>query len=751
MKEAYLYEKLENKKVRCQTCSHRCLILPGKRGICGTRENIEGKLYSLIYGKAIAQHLDPIEKKPLFHFLPGSFSLSVATVGCCFRCAWCFPPETVIPTEGGIMTLEEIFNQGKFLQEREDGEVRKIEEIKTFSHQGAKRKILHAFKRNYEGEMIFIKPGYTPEIQVTPHHPFYITRNPKYGKVQKVYAKNLTTSDYLIVPKIYSFSQSITLDLYTILNNYEVYSQVKARKIRINPEMLQKRRNKPLFVNNEIRFKTEKSPYLNRFLPLNRDLAYLLGFYCAEGWVRKCKNRPNSYTLLFAFKKRGWKTLREIKDLIKKNFRLSSRINLYRTTLQLSLGKTSLALLFKHLCGTGVKDKKVPEEIFQAKKEIVKAFLEGYLKGDGYKNTQGEWVINTVSKKLATGIYWLWLKMGYLPRFYIWKSPKTTRIESRSVNQSYLYYVKVWTGSRKKYSRFYENKNYYFLPILEIKRRKYKGFVYNIEVEKDHSYLANFISVGNCQNWEISQQPKPDKPIEGFDLSPSQIVKDAKAQGVQSISYTYTEPSIFLEYALETMKLAKKNNLLNNWVSDGYMTPESLDLISPFLDAINVDLKAFKEETYEKYIGGRLKPVLDNLKEIYRRGIHLEITTLVIPTINDSEEELRQIARFIKNELGKKVPWHISRFFPAYKMLSLPPTLIETLEKAYEIGKEEGLDFVYLGNVFDPKRESTYCPKCGIMIIERSGYEIKVKRENLKVENNRGFCQKCGEDLNVLI
>jgi pyruvate formate lyase activating enzyme len=334
MKESYLYEKLTDKRVRCNTCSQRCLILPGKRGICGTRENINGKLYSLVYGKAIAEHVDPIEKKPLFHFLPGSFSLSIATVGCCFRCSW-------------------------------------------------------------------------------------------------------------------------------------------------------------------------------------------------------------------------------------------------------------------------------------------------------------------------------------------------------------------------------------------------------------------------CQNYEISQAPKPDKPIEGFDLPPEKIVKDAKAQGCQSISYTYTEPSIFLEYALDTMKLAKKEGLLNNWVSDGYMTHESLDLIAPYLDAINVDLKAFKEETYQKYIGGRLQPVLDNLKEIYARKIHLEITTLVIPGVNDSEKELTQIAQFIKDELGPEIPWHISRFFPAYKMLDVPPTPIETLEKAYEIGKKVGLKFVYLGNVSDPKKESTYCPKCGEPVIERIGYQVNIK--NLK----NGKCGKCGEDLNI--
>lgn len=250
-----------------------------------------------------------------------------------------------------------------------------------------------------------------------------------------------------------------------------------------------------------------------------------------------------------------------------------------------------------------------------------------------------------------------------------------------------------------------------------------------------------------CQNWEISQAPKPDKPIEGFGLLPEQIVKDAKKQGCQSISYTYTEPAIFLEYALDTMKLAKKEGLYNNWVSDGYSSKEAIDLVAAYLDAINVDLKAFSEETYQKYTGGRLKAVLDSLKRFYQKGIHLEITTLIIPGINDSEKEIESIAKFIISELDQRVPWHLSRFFPAYKMIDRPPTPIETLNKAYQIGKELGLKFVYLGNVYDPEKESTFCPNCRALAIERIGYNTSIK--GLRVKGKKGYCKNCGEDLNL--
>lgn len=223
------------------------------------------------------------------------------------------------------------------------------------------------------------------------------------------------------------------------------------------------------------------------------------------------------------------------------------------------------------------------------------------------------------------------------------------------------------------------------------------------------TYSLSIATVGcnfrclHCQNWEISQASKDPKleyrlEILGKDWPPEKLVKEALKTGCESISYTYTEPTIFLEYALDTMKLAHKNKLLNNWVSNGYMSSETLKLIAPYLDAINIDLKYFSEKSYQKESGAHLQPILDNLKEIYKRKIHLEITTLVIPTLNDSEKELRKIAQFIAS-IDKNIPWHISRFFPAYKMTDLPPTPPETLIKAEQIGKKAGLKNVYLGNV----------------------------------------------------
>jgi len=205
-----------------------------------------------------------------------------------------------------------------------------------------------------------------------------------------------------------------------------------------------------------------------------------------------------------------------------------------------------------------------------------------------------------------------------------------------------------------------------------------------------------------CQNWEISQTNKSDlSVIEKISLkvSPKEMVARAKKENCPSISYTYTEPTIFFEYALNTMKLAHKAGFKNIWVSNGYFTKKAFRQFEPYLDAINIDLKGFSNRNYLKYCGARLRPVLNNLKRIKKvKHIHLEITTLIITGVNDDEKQLKQIADFIAS-LDKNIPWHLSRFFPCYKMTDTPPTPISTLKKAQKIGQKTGLKYVYLGNI----------------------------------------------------
>jgi len=266
------------------------------------------------------------------------------------------------------------------------------------------------------------------------------------------------------------------------------------------------------------------------------------------------------------------------------------------------------------------------------------------------------------------------------------------------------------------------------------------------------SYSLSIATVGcnfackSCQNWDISQAPKPDKPVLGDDLPPEEIVKIALKNNLPSISYTYTEPGIYSEYALDTMKLAKKEGLKNNWVTNGFLSKELLELISPYLDAANVDLKGFTEEFYQKNCGGRLQPVLNTLIQMKKKKIWVEVTTLVIPTLSDSEKMFRDIAKFIKEALGPETPWHVSQFCGAisWKLQDIPDTPVETLEKAWKIGKKAGLKYVYMGNVPGHQAENTYCPKCGNLAINRVNYMIHRYDKN-------GKCSKCGADLNLII
>jgi len=241
----------------------------------------------------------------------------------------------------------------------------------------------------------------------------------------------------------------------------------------------------------------------------------------------------------------------------------------------------------------------------------------------------------------------------------------------------------------------------------------------------------------NCQNYDISQMPKERGTIVGEDVSPEEIVSAAKRNNCESIAYTYTEPTIFYEYAYDTAKLAKKEGIKNVFVTNGYITPEALKEISPYLDAANIDLKSFSDEFYRKRCGARLQPVLDSIRLYKSLGIWTEITTLIIPTLNDSEEELRKIAEFI-SEVGEDTPWHISQFYPTYKLIDQPRTPVATLRKARQIGLESGLKYVYEGNVPGENGENTYCPNCGKMLIHRFGYHI---HEN-KIKNST--CTYCG-------
>jgi pyruvate formate lyase activating enzyme len=243
-----------------------------------------------------------------------------------------------------------------------------------------------------------------------------------------------------------------------------------------------------------------------------------------------------------------------------------------------------------------------------------------------------------------------------------------------------------------------------------------------------------------CQNAEIAHGPKGRPTLPGYELSPQDAVAQAYARGCPSLSYTYTEPTIFMEYALDTGRAAMEQGLLNIFVSNGFMTAEAREECAPVVDAINVDLKSYDDDFYRNVCGGRLKPVLETIEDFWAKGVWVEVTTMLIPGHNDDDPQLTAIARFLKG-VAPELPWHVSAFRPAHRMMDTAPTSERALLRAREIGRAEGLHYVYIGNVRGEDFGSTFCHSCGSLLVDRKGFVAKL--EGL----DHGACAHCREPL----
>ncbi len=245
----------------------------------------------------------------------------------------------------------------------------------------------------------------------------------------------------------------------------------------------------------------------------------------------------------------------------------------------------------------------------------------------------------------------------------------------------------------------------------------------------------------HCQNWEISQAGMEFPYIK--EMSPEEVMNIAK--NYEGIAWTYNEPTIWHEFTVDVSKRAKKEGLYIVYVTNGYINEEPFKEIAQYLDAMNIDVKAFNDEFYRKITGARLQPVLDTVERAHRMGIHVELTYLIIPTLNDNPEEIRRFVEWVYG-ISPEIPVHFSRFFPMYKLTDKPPTPIKTLHNAYKIAKDVGLEYVYLGNTWEPEYESTYCPNCGNLLIERVYYNTRIVGLT-----KDGKCNRCGKKINIVL
>jgi pyruvate formate lyase activating enzyme len=769
-----LTESLDNNALRCYACGHRCLINQGKRGICKVRFNEQGRLLvPTNYVAALA--CDPTEKKPFFHALPGSDTLTFGMLGCDLHCAYCFTGDTVVVTDRGTMMFADIFASAARVERQPDAEIGYYENLRAVAASGKFRRVCGVFKHEYHGRLAVIRPYYLPELRCTPEHRIYAT-NDIGMEPQPIPAQRLTDKHYLAIPRHYDFSSVQVIDTAAELSDHQITYRVPweltatvrqsiveatargetSREIgarlgkdasyirHVRSKMARGRAQDArtrgaLVEDGYLRFPNEHRPGIPTAISLDEDFARLLGFYCAEGSVCSDKKRPNSHTLNFSFSRGEAHLVAEVRDLLHKCMGVKSARVERTTTLAVAVNKSSAALLFKSLAGSRSTQKRVPTPLFDAHRSVVRAFLDAYVAGDGHVYANGKVGVTTVSRDLAYGIAWLVLKLGYLPSIYDAPMTEDGFIEGRAVKRSPHQYTVVWYDGASIKRRVVETEKFYLVPLREVSFVEYEGDVYNIEVEEEHNYLAGFFLVSNCQNFLTSQALRDEAAgVAPQIVSSDRLISLAKAYGARMVGSSYNEPLITAEWAVEVFRKAKAEGFKTAFISNGNATPQVLDYLRPWTDCYKIDLKSMSGRNYRQ-LGGVVENILETVKMVHERGFWEEIVTLVIPGFNDSEEELRRAADFIAS-VSPDIPWHVTAFHQDYNMTENANTSAEQLIKACEIGRAAGLRYIYAGNL--PGRvgrwENTYCPACDELLIERYGYMIR----KMSV-TPAGACPKC--------
>jgi pyruvate formate lyase activating enzyme len=494
---------LADGRVQCDVCPRACRLHEGQRGLCFVRGAEQGRIKLFSYGRSSGFCIDPIEKKPLNHFLPGTSVLSFGTAGCNLACKFCFAPNTLIATAQGMRGIADLFESCEEKVSRDDGRIGLPASLQVWTRAAKPARVDKVFAHPYSGELLSLKAACCPPILLTPNHKVFAADRSDPDDVRSIAAGKLSRDHYLVVPKGQALD-SLAID---------------------------------------------------------------------------------------------------------------------------------------------------------------------------------------VAGTLDTG-------------------------------QAFL------------------------VPVLHSERIPYDGMVYNLEVDDpDHSYLAPFLAVSNCQNWDMSKSREMDTLADS--ATPEDLASAAERLACSSIAFTYNDPVVFMEYAIDTAQCCRERGIRSVAVTAGYMCAEPRAEFYRYMDAANVDLKAFSENFYYKICGGSLAPVLETLEYLKRETqVWFEITTLLIPGENDSDREIDEMTQWIAQKLGPDVPLHFTAFHPDWKMLDRPPTPPATLTRARHIALANGLHYVYTGNVHDRDGGSTYCPGCGVRLIERDWYQLGAWRLTAS-----GACARCGTQI----
>ena len=606
---------------------------------------------------------------------------------CNLRCVFCLPPETRVTTDNGLVPIEKIFAAGR---ETDRPEVRRLDgSVRVATREGRWTPVAKAYRHRYSGELIRLKPYCCPPITLTPNHRLLVASKDGPTTVMRVEARALTKDHRLIIAAPEPLSEQITLEVAEILGEYEIERKLEPRRfpaeelvVLFGQRKLRGRwhrgdfgpredatiaANELVIENGRVRFQTERRPGIPLRLPLDERLAWLLGLYCAEGCVTSDPNRPNSHHVVFSLGHGELDLVAKVRSLLHELFGVDPRVVRRRTTYSVEVGKASLGLLFRRLCGPRSREKRVPSQLVRTGPGVLRSFLDGVAAGDGWEG-ETHLVINTVSLELALGLYEVGLLLGMLPTYHEWKPPRTKKIEGRRVRQSNLHYVKFprrnpETGRRR--SRWRKTALGYLLPIHRLERVAYEGPVYNLEVhDPDHSYLAPFVAVANCQNWDISQGIKPGRSGTGATAREiAGMMLELQRLGCHNINFV--TPEHVVPQVLEAVAVAVEGGLALPIVynTSAYDALESLALMDGIVDIYMPDFKFWSAEVSRKYLKaedypGAARAAIQEMHRqvgdlvidadgLARRGVLLR--HLVMPGELD---ETRAILEWVARELG---------------------------------------------------------------------------------------------------
>jgi pyruvate formate lyase activating enzyme len=682
-KQAELYRDLPGGKVQCTACARLCQIGEGQVGLCGVRGVVGGKLYLLVYGRVMAGHVDPIEKKPVVHYKPGSKIFSIATSGCNWLC---HPAGTrILLSDGSEKAVEDLIA----------GDMVWSYDVENGMKIGPSVVTHTAVREGLLWEVTYGENDQAP-IYLTGEHPVFT----KSGWKQ---VKDLDEGD-------------------SILRVWQTQTAVWKEK---HADL----RAKGMFVCKRCGEKVIGYANWNR----HRGKCYTEGYEHPAELLAAYSSRMKSNNPM-----KDPEVARRALDASKARFvtdpthgwhrnveRMQSWLHRHPSESQLQLYRLldELSMEYEREYRIHVDNPlRLSKTYYIADAALPKDKLD--IEVDGYWHYHNEMVKRDDSVRDATLQKEGW-EVLRLSGSYVYNHPEEVKaLITEHLSRREMKNMRYWVG------------------VKSVHKTRRAEPVYSIETVTNHNYVADGILVHNCrycQNYDISQRRK----IEGTEAAPKDIVEQALAYGCEGLAYTYNQPTIFMEYARDVGRIARSKGLFNIFVSNGYDTPETVAMMDDFLDCITVDFKGSGETKFVRsYIGiPNADPIFESLLEMKRRGkVHIEITDLIVPQVGDSLDAANHMCTWVYDNLGPDTPVHFLRFHPDYKMMDFPHTPVETLEKHYEVGKKAGLNYVYLGNVPGHPAESTYCPGCGKVLIKRYGYEILAY--NLDRYNR---CMACGQ------